>query len=142
MKQAEYCVDAQINHIQFKHDVYYIGVYQIKKSQKNKKYVGPWHLYTNTLKQYVWPVLALLQYLLCYAEVFKGGVPLFEGSQQYNNCSNIFRCVNESYKYQLKALGFEVGDLVSHSCCKGVATMIASGWSVSPPIVSLCIRAG
>ena len=41
-----------------------------------------------------------------------------------------------------KKYGFEKGDLGSHSCCKGVATMVAARSTVSPPIVSLCIRAG
>ena len=43
---------------------------------------------------------------------------------------------------QLKRLGFEAGDLGSHSYHKGVATMVASGCTVSPPIFALCIQAG
>ena len=42
----------------------------------------------------------------------------------------------------LKLLGFEPGDLGTHSSRKGVATMIAAGYTISPPIASLCIRAG
>ena len=38
--------------------------------------------------------------------------------------------------------GFEDGDLGSHSCHKGVVIMVAAGSTVSPSIVSLCIRAG
>ena len=39
-------------------------------------------------------------------------------------------------------MGFEIGDLGTHSSRKGVATMIAAGCTVSPPIISICIRAG
>ena len=39
-------------------------------------------------------------------------------------------------------MGYEPGDLGIHSNRKGVATMIASGCTVSPPISPLCIRAG
>ena len=43
---------------------------------------------------------------------------------------------------KLKRLGFEAGDLGSHYCRKGVATMLAVGCAVSPPIVPLCIWVG
>ena len=39
-------------------------------------------------------------------------------------------------------VGFEPGDLGTHSARKGVGTMVAAGCTVSPPIVSLCLRAG
>ena len=43
---------------------------------------------------------------------------------------------------QLKIIGFEQGDIGSHYCRKGVATMLAVGCAVSPPIVPLCIWVG
>ena len=42
----------------------------------------------------------------------------------------------------LKILGVEEGDLGTHSCRKGVVTMVAAGYTVSRPIISICIRAG
>jgi len=39
-------------------------------------------------------------------------------------------------------LGVEAGDLGSHSARKGAATFVACGTTVSPPIVSICLRAG
>ena len=39
-------------------------------------------------------------------------------------------------------MGVKICDLGTHSCCKGVATMVAAGCTVSPPIVSICVRAG
>ena len=39
-------------------------------------------------------------------------------------------------------MGVKPGDLGTHSVQKGVATMVAAGCTVSPPIVSLCLRVG
>ena len=38
--------------------------------------------------------------------------------------------------------GYEPCDFGSHSCRKGVATWVAAGCNVSPPVISLCLRAG
>ena len=48
----------------------------------------------------------------------------------------------KQFDTQLKRLGFEAGDLGTHSCRKGVAKMVATGYTVSPPIVALCIWEG
>ena len=39
-------------------------------------------------------------------------------------------------------MGVKICDLGTHSYCKGVATMVAAGCTVSPPIVSIFVRAG
>ena len=38
-------------------------------------------------------------------------------------------------------MGVNICDLGTHSCRKGVVTMVAVGCTVSPPIVSICVRA-
>jgi len=38
--------------------------------------------------------------------------------------------------------GFDPTDFGSHSTCKGVATWVAGGCTVSPLIVALCLRVG
>ena len=43
---------------------------------------------------------------------------------------------------ELKTHGVEEGDLGTHSYRKVVATMVASGFTLSPPIVSICLVAG
>ena len=42
----------------------------------------------------------------------------------------------------MKRIGFEAGDLGFHSFRKGVATMVAAGFTVPPPIFALCIWEG
>ena len=110
--------------------------------RKGEKHVGPWHLYSNPYKPWLCPILALSRYLFCYPEVLRGDVPLFEGRQQYSRYCSIFNRMVKSCASELKLLGFEPGDLGTHLSRKGVATMIAAGCTISPPIASLCIRAG
>ena len=43
---------------------------------------------------------------------------------------------------EFKRIGFKPGDLGTYSLWKGVTSMVACGCTVSPPISSLCIRAG
>jgi hypothetical protein len=103
---------------------------------------GPWHVYANPHKPWLCPVLALARYLLCYPEVLRGGSPLFEGTNQYRRYNTRFANLVSECSAELKNMGFEKADLGTHSCRKGVATMVAAGCTVSPPIVALCIRAG
>ena len=42
----------------------------------------------------------------------------------------------------LKTLGVKECDLGMKSCIKGVPNMVSEGCTVSPPIVSICIRSG
>ena len=142
MKRAENCVHAQIEHIYFLHDSLVFEFAKGKNFQKGEKGRGPWHVYANPFKPWLCPVLALARYLLCYPDVLQGGVPLFEGANQYRRYNTRFLNLLNDCKDELKILGFEKDDLGSHSCRKGVATMIAAGCTVSPPIVALCIRAG
>ena len=142
MKRAKKFVNVPINYIQFEYDALIFEYVNSKGHQKGEKHVGLWHLHTNPLKPWIYPVLGLSLYLFCYPEVFKGGIPLFEGSQQYNHYSGIFRCLMKSCDPHLKFLGFEANDLASHSCHRGVDTMIAAGCTVSPLIASLYITAG
>jgi len=42
----------------------------------------------------------------------------------------------------LKDIGVDCGDLGTHSARKGVATSVANGCTIGPPIIALCLRAG
>jgi len=39
-------------------------------------------------------------------------------------------------------LGVEKNTLGTHSCRKGAITIVSTGCTVSPPMVSICLRAG
>jgi len=84
----------------------------------------------------------LARYLFSYPEVLKGDMPLFDGTSQYTRYHYLFSNLLHSLESELFDLGFLPGDLGAHSCRKGVATLIASGSTVCPPITSICIHAG
>lgn len=144
MKRAENCVNAQINHISFGNDCLVFEFAKSKGHQTGEDHVGPWHLYANPHKPWICPKLALARYLLCNLDKLKDGQSLFAGSGKsvYNRYSDRFHKLVLELDSQLSDMGFEIGDLGTHSSRKGVATMIAAGCTVSPPIISICIRAG
>lgn len=142
MKRAENCVDCKINHIYFEEDCLVFEYAKSKGHQDGEDHVGPWHVYSNPLEPHICPVLSLARYIFTYPEVLSSGSPLFEGRRQYDRYSKIFHEVLTEHWDELHALGVREGDLGTHSCRKGVATMVAAGCTVSPPIVSICIRCG
>jgi len=145
MKRAENVDGAKINHISFKDDALVFEFAKSKGDQTGDPH-GPWHVYANPLKPWMCPVLSLARYLFCYPERMLTDMPLFEGTNQYARYSTRFMQLirQPDVVKDLKdmVVGFEPEDLGTHSSRKGVATMVASGCTVGPPIVSLCIRAG
>ena len=87
-------------------------------------------------------MLSLVRYLFTYPQLLKENSSLFQGTSQYNRYAKLFLQLISDNKYELQQLDVEEGDLGTHSCRKGVATMVAAGCTVSPPIVSICVRAG
>ena len=142
IKRAENCVNAKINHIFFRNDALVFEFAKSKGLQKGEDHVGPWHLYANPKKPYICPLLALSNFLASNLEVLKGDMSLFEGTSQYDRYIGIFKKAFTVLELELNRLGYELGDLGTHSNRKGVATMIAGGCTVSPPIAPLCICAG
>jgi len=143
MKRAENSVNCKINHITFQNDCLVFEFAKSKSNQRGENHVGPWHVYyANPHQPWCCPVLSLARYLFSYPDVLKGDMPLFDGTSQYTRYHYLFSNLLHSLESELFDLGFLPGDLGTHSCRKGVATLIASGSTVCPPIMSLCIRAG
>ena len=139
MKRAENCVGAKINHVKFIDDALVFEFAKSKGNQTGDEF-GPWHVYANPENPWICPVLALARYLFCYPDVLRGDSPLFEGKNQYSRYSTRFSKVLVEMEGNLD--GYEPSDFGTHSCRKGVATRVAVGCTVAPPMVSLCIRAG
>jgi hypothetical protein len=140
MKRAENCVDCKITHITFEGDSLVFQFAKSKSQQDGEEHIGPWHIYANPKEPFICPVLSLARYLFTFPNVLVGKSPLFEGTAQYNRYSNFFSRILRENHNQLP--GVNTGDLGTHSCRKGVATMVAAGCTCSPPIVSICVRAG
>lgn len=77
-----------------------------------------------------------------FPHTFLGGKPIFEGKDQYNRYNKIFAELLSDNLDELETMGIQPGDLGTHSARKGVATLVAAGCTVSPPIISLCLRMG
>ena len=115
-----------------------------KGNQRGEEHLDPWHVYSNPEQPHLCLVLALTTHFLCYPDVLKGGT-IFQGKTAktvYSRYSTRFKKIVKELKNELIKLGYAEGDLGSHSVRKGVGTMVASGCTVSPPIVSLCLRVG
>ena len=142
MKRAENCVDCKINHISIQNDSLVFQFAKSKSHQNGEEHIGPWHLYVNPEEPHLCVVLSLARYLFTYPQLLKEDASLFQGTSQYNRYAKLFLQVISENKSELQQLGVEDGDIGTHSCCKGVATIVAVGCTVSTPIVSICVRAG
>jgi phage-related protein len=142
MKRAENCVDLKLEHVKMEGDSMVFEFAKSKGAQGGEEHVGPWHVYANPLEPSKCPVLAFARYLFTFPDCIKTNASVFAGKSQYERYSKLFQGIIKKYESELKELGVGPGDLGTHSCRKGVATMVAGGCTVSPPIISLCIRAG
>ena len=142
MKRADNRVNAQINHIYFRHDALFFEFAKSKGHQKGEDHVGPCYLFANPTDPYICPVLALSRNLASNKDILKGDMPLFESTSQCDRYIDIFEKTRVALEAELKLLGYQHGDLGTHSNRKGVATLIASSSTVLSPIAPLCIRAG
>ena len=142
MKRAENCVDCKITHITIRNDALVFEFAKSKGHQNGEEHVGPWHVYANPEHPHLCVVLSLARYLFTYPQLLRDDSSLFQGTSQYNRYAKLFLQMISDYKSELQQLGVKEGDLGTHSCRKGVATMVAAGCTISPPIVSICVRAG
>ena len=72
----------------------------------------------------------------------KSNSPLFPGKDQYTRYCRIFGKVLSDHKEELQSMGVDPSDLGTHSTRKGVATQCCAGSTVSPPLLSVCLRMG
>ncbi|EJK63971.1 hypothetical protein THAOC_15345, partial [Thalassiosira oceanica] len=147
MKRAENVVHAKISHIEWRDDCLVFTFAKSKSNQRGEEHLGPWHVYANPEKPHLCLFLAFGMYAFCNPHILKGGgVALFEGttakSVYARYMARFNNVVNKELVRDLRTLGYEPGDLASHSARKGVATWVCSGCTVSPPIVAVCLRAG
>lgn len=70
-----------------------------------------------------------------------GCMTLFPGQNQYDRFIKAFKKVICENKELYHRYGIEDGDLGSHSAWKGSCSFTSAGSTVSPPIVSICLRA-
>jgi hypothetical protein len=142
MKRAENCENARISHISIQDDSIAFEFAKSKGHQDGEEALGPWHVFANPHEPSTCAFLAMARYVFSFPEVLRNNCPLFPGTDQYTRYCRIFAKVIEEHKVELKSLGVEPQDLGTHSTRKGVATQCTSGSTVSPPLISVCLRMG
>jgi len=142
MKRAENAVEAKISHISFRDDALVFQFAKSKGRQNGEEHLGPWHIFANPHKPYLCPVLAMARYLFMYPESLLGTRKVFEGSNTYSRYCKQYRSFLLKHADEIRNLGQDANDLGSHSARKGVGSLVASGCTISPPIVAICLRMG
>jgi hypothetical protein len=142
MARSENVNSCHINHISWNADSLLFYFPLTKGNQGGENNHVPWHVYSNPFEPHLCPVLALAKYIVAQAGILKSGSKLFPGNHQYDRFMKIFKRVIHENINDFRELGIEEGDLGSHSCRKGAITHVSSGCTVSPPMSSICLRAG
>jgi len=153
MARSESIVHAHFFHIAWEDDCLVFRFAKSKTDQTGRNSDQVWHVYATPNKPCVCPVLALATYIfanpsLTYVEECteadrESNVSgrLFPGGDQYHWFMDCLRRIVEKKQSEFLALGIRPGDLGSHSARKGACSFAAAGSTVSPPMVSICLRA-
>ena len=97
-----------------------------KTDQNGEKQRLPWHVYSNPLYPYIFPVLSFAKYVLADPGVLVNNERnmLFPGSNQYSRFLKIFHSVLVENVDAFLELGVDPNDLGSHSLEKVSVTNV------------------
>jgi len=153
MARSESIVTANFFHITWEDDSLVFRFAKSKTDQTGRNTNQVWHVYATPDKPATCPILALATYVfsdpgltnIC-GESFNmdddvGSSRLFPGGDQYGRFMACLHRVIENNLEEFLLLGIKPGDLGSHSARKGASSFASAGSTVSPPMVSICLRA-
>jgi hypothetical protein len=153
MARSESIVTANFFHITWEDDSLVFLLAKSKTDQTGRNTNQVWHVYATPDKPATCPTLALATYVfsnpgltnIC-GESFNmdddvGSSRLFPGGDQYGRFMACLHRVIENNLEEFLLLGIKPGDLGSHSARKGASSFASAGSTVSPPMVSICLRA-
>jgi hypothetical protein len=113
-----------------------------KTDQLGEEAKYPRHLFCNPLTPLVCPLVSLAMYLTCCFNTAQNSEgPLFPGVAQDARFSNLLSKVIFKNRVSVKAMGYALEDIGTHSIRKGAVTYLAS-MPGGPPAAATCIRAG
>ena len=146
MARSENVVDAHVDHIFWNNDSLVMQFARTKGDQIGKKSDQLWHVYANPDNPAVCAVLALSKYLFSFPGILSVALSsdegkIFPGNAQYDRFMKCFKKVIAENEDEFKRFGVGIGDLGSHSARKGACSFASAGCTVSPPMVSICLRA-
>ena len=142
MARSDNIVHTTISHMEWQNDSLVFYFAKSKGDQEGVMENEPWHVYANPGNPFICPILALSRYCCCNPSVLAGECKLFESSDPYQRYSKAFERILFANKDLFEGLGVDVYELGSHSVRKGSASRCAAGCTVSPPMASICLRAG
>ena len=142
MARSDNVIYTHINHMKRIDDAL---VFYFKKSKGDQEGVNenePWHVYANPSQPFICPILAMTRYVACNPQVLAGDCKIFESKNPYQRYIKAFRRILETNEAIFVAMGVDIDELGSHSVRKGSASRCSTGCTVSPPMASICLRAG
>ena len=153
MSRSDNIVHAHLFHIAWEDDCLAFRFAKSKTDQTGRNSDQVWHVYATPDKPATCPVLALATYVFAnpgltnvdnFTETDEDGNPsgrLFPGGEQYHRFMDCLHRVIKTNCDEFLELGIRPGDLGSHSARKGACSFASAGSTVSPPMVSICLRA-
>ena len=141
MARSDNVVHSHVNHLEWRDDCLLYYILRSKGDQEGSLSSDPWHVYANPMKPDICPILALGKYLLANPQVTEG-TKLFSSTDPYQRFSKVLRKCLEDNEAAFNDLGIDIDDIGTHSARKGAATHCSTGSTVSPPMASICLRAG
>ena len=141
MARSDNVVNSHTNHLEWRDDCLLYYIMRSKGDQDGTSSKEPWHVYANPVDPAICPILGLARYVLAYPEVLLGG-KLFMSDDPYQIFSKVLRKVLEENEEVFNDMGIDIDTIGSHSARKGAATYCSTGSTVSPPMASICLRAG
>jgi hypothetical protein len=156
MARSENVVHAHMFHITWEDDALVFRFVKSKGDQTGRNKDQAWHVYANPNNPAVCPVLGMACYIFANPGIFGARADiemeeiegtsqhygrLFPGAYQYERFMECMHRIIAKYPDDFFSLGISAGDLGSHSARKGAASHACAGSTVSPPMVSVCLRA-
>jgi hypothetical protein len=130
-----------LNHISWYQDCLRVHFRQQKGDQLGLTARYPRHLYANPGNPVASPMFALGLYFLTFGAPLQATSKLFPGRNQYKRFGRLLKAILEEHIDEVRAFGFEISDIGTHSIRKGATTFLSSQPG-GPPPASICIRAG
>ena len=100
------------------------------------------HVYFNPCMPIICPICVLGAYCLAFPEVVIAGGKLFPGSEQKSRFGKCLHRIFKSNRDLYLSQHVDPEELGTHSIRKGAATYCCAGVHPSPPVDSVCLRAG
>ena len=140
MARSNYCVDMHIKYIRRRSNCLILYFGTSKGNQTTERDSDPCHVYSKPKDPTICPVLALGKYLSSNPDILTTNSPLFMGNCQYKRFLKYFTNPSRTIFDIFQPLRVEKEMLGAHSIRKGAITIVDTGWTISPPMTSICLR--